>query len=39
MDSEGKNMLTNLKCKNDAEIERCKFTISELEVWEVIFEK
>ena len=35
-DSEGINMLTNLKCV-DRFIK--EFSISELEVWEVIFEK
>ena len=39
MDSESKNMLTNLKCENIGDKTFCKFTISELEVWEIIFEK
>jgi hypothetical protein len=34
-DSEGRNMLTNLKCVGWVS----NFTISELEVWEIIFEK
>jgi hypothetical protein len=34
-DSEGRNMLTNLKCDQLTSF----FTISELEVWEIIFEK
>jgi hypothetical protein len=41
MDSESKSNLTNLKCKNDLDPfgGDWEFTISELEVWEIIFEK
>jgi hypothetical protein len=38
-DSESRSMLTNLKCLNYGLGIECKFTISELEVWEIIFEK
>ena len=40
MDSESKSMLTNLECENEGcEGWSSQFTISELEVWEVIFEQ
>jgi hypothetical protein len=40
MDSEMKSKLTNLECvKTVKEILTSFFTISELEVWQVIFEK
>jgi hypothetical protein len=40
MDSENKSNLTNLKCQEGAfDGYLSVFTISELEVWEVIFEK
>ena len=40
MNNEGKSDLTNLKCiKTFGGGYRCDFTISELEVWEIIFEK
>ena len=39
MDSEKINKLTNLKCeKSGGGSDRCEFTISELEVWEIIYE-
>jgi hypothetical protein len=37
-DSESRSMLTNLKC-DGLSSRRCYFTISEVEVWEIIFEK
>ncbi len=37
-DSKGRNMLTQEKCRDDGG-ELCKFTIVELEVWEVVFEE
>jgi hypothetical protein len=40
MDSESKNNLTNLKCvKGKLGMYFSEFTISELEVWEVIYDK
>ena len=42
MDSESKSNLTNLKCQKQhplLDVFLCNFTISELEVWEIIFEK
>ncbi len=39
MDSEGINMLTNLKCQKHGSFDESEFKISELEVWEIIFEK
>jgi hypothetical protein len=33
IDSNNNNMLTNLKCQDGI----CKFIISEMEVWEIIF--
>ena len=42
MDSESKSNLTNIKCQNRHPLTRnyyCEFTISELEVWEIIIEK
>jgi hypothetical protein len=40
IDSESRSMLTNLKCENLGLFGYISnFTISELEVWEVIFEK
>jgi hypothetical protein len=40
IDSEGRNKLTNLKCeKNDLGSEISEFSISELEVWAIVFEK
>ena len=38
MDSEKINKLTNLKCEKYFGFDQCKFTISELEVWEIIYE-
>ena len=38
LDSESNSMLTNLKCEYKFEDFLCSFTVSELEVWEVIFE-
>ena len=38
MDSEKINKLTNLKCEKKHGFDECKFTISELEVWEIIYE-
>jgi hypothetical protein len=38
MDNEKINKLTNLKCESEFEFDRCDFTISELEVWEIIYE-
>jgi hypothetical protein len=35
----GKNKLINLKSEKDEGLYFCDFTIAELEVWEVIFEK
>jgi hypothetical protein len=35
--SEGINMLTNMKCNNSFYENRCEFTITELEVWGVSF--
>lgn len=40
MDGESNSSLTSLKCKNKGlNSYQSEFTISELEVWEVIFEK
>jgi hypothetical protein len=39
MDSEGRNMLTDLKCKKINGNEVSEFSVSELEVWEIVFEK
>jgi hypothetical protein len=40
MDSESRSMLTNLKCKKDEHgLMKSEFTITELEVWEIIFIK
>jgi hypothetical protein len=39
LDSESRSMLTNLRCEYSAGSDRCEFTISELEVWEVVFEQ
>ncbi len=39
MDNKYKNMLTSLKCEVNILCAICYFTISEIEVWEVIFEK
>ncbi len=39
MDSESKSNLTNLKCKITLGDYFSSFTISELEVWEIILEK
>jgi hypothetical protein len=38
-DRESRSMLTNLKCEWQFIGYESRFTISELEVWEVIFEK
>jgi hypothetical protein len=38
IDFEGKSMLTNLKCEDKFGSYVSEFTISEIEVWEVIFE-
>lgn len=35
---EGKNMLTNLKCEDNILGKISRFTVSELEEWEIIFE-
>ncbi len=37
MNSEGRNMLTNLKCEKKKLLMQTNFTISEIEVWEIIF--
>jgi len=37
MDNKYKSMLTSLKCDVNILCALCKFTISEIEVWEIIF--
>ena len=39
VDSEGINMLTNLKYNNELSKNHCWFTVSELEVWGVTFKE
>ena len=39
IDSQSRSMLTNLKCEKKYGFDECRFTISELEVWEIIFSK